>query len=97
MTSKKSKAELPPASALPRFRPGQPAVYAERSGKPATVTVERLYQRGEGAMGSAPFWGLPAFEGQDTAWGVSYGQPYRNGRPALGALVTVPDGRLGAR
>jgi hypothetical protein len=95
--SKKSKAELPPASDLPRFRPGQPVIYAERSGKPALVTVERRYERGVGAMGRASFWGLPAFEGQSIAWGVSYGQPFRNGRPAIGALVTVPDSRLGAR
>ena len=92
----KIKPEVPPASDLPRFRPGQSVVWSGKTGLTAG-RVMRLYHRGEGSMGRASFWGLPAFEGQDTAWGVSLGATWRNGRRALGALVTLPDSRLVAQ
>ena len=84
--------------AVPRFDRDQPVRRSRRDGKTDVGTVGARYERGRGPLGDAAFWDLPAFAGQDTAYGVSYGAAFRrpsspgafDDRRKVGALVTVP-------
>jgi len=90
-------AELP-VLAVPRFGRDQPVRRSRRDGKTDVGTVGARYERGRGPLGDAAFWALPAFAGQDTAYGVSYGAAFRrpscpgafDDRRKIAALVTVP-------